>query len=521
MRAPGSITIDMKRSLGMNHRVRTWSAHALHAGAKHMITTADMLTEMLAAAPHPVVGNAAVSDPASRDPLTGFLNRTSFVTHVENALQNASRTGSVCSVVQVDIDQFSALNASHGHQIGDEVLLEVGQRISDALRPSDVVARLRRDEFVIVCELDASGGQRVHATDIGQRIHRSMDRAVTTSTGDIRVTVAIGTTSVAGDDLAESTPQRLMQEADTAATQASRKGRAQLIAFDATMHQQAAERYRTEHELRVAIRGQKLGVHYQPFYNLHSGGIVGVEALARWSHPDMGPISPGLFIPVAEESGLIDELGAWVMNTAIAQAAQWARTPGVTSPGRELLCTINLSSRQLLDPLLIEHVTAALEAAQLAATSVCFEITESVVMSDVAASMNILGELKDLGVVLAIDDFGTGYSSLSYLRRLPVDVLKIDMSFVQSVYNRDDRMITRAIIDLAHTLGMTTVAEGVESMLQVEILDALECDMAQGYLLHYPSSADDVSFNDLNFSEELNNERADATPPNTGRVLPL
>jgi len=503
----------MERQPEGSKRLRHWTAHALRAGGDKMANFAERVAVE--------TPQAAATARETLDPLTGFPNRARFIAHVETALQNTARTGNVCSVIQVDVDQFSALVASYGYEVGDEVLLEVGQRIRDTLRSQDVVARLRRDKFVMVCQLDSSGTQSLRATDIGQRIHRSMDHPITTSAGEMRVTIGIGTTSVAESNRTGATPQRLLQEAETAAAQASSKGRAQLIAFDAEMHQQAIERYRTEHELRVAIRGEDLEVHFQPFYNLHTGVVAGVEALSRWNHAEMGPISPGLFIPVAEESGLIDDLGLWVLETAIAQAAHWSAVRERPNDQQDFLCTINLSSRQLLDPALTQHISSALSSSNLNPGAVCFEITESVVMSDVAASMNILGELKDLGVVLAIDDFGTGYSSLSYLRRLPVDILKIDMSFVQSVYNRDDRMITRAIIDLAHTLGMTTVAEGVESMMQVEILDALECDMAQGYLLHYPSTAQDVSFADLDFGEELEEDRAKVAPPDSGRVMPL
>lgn len=494
-------------------RLRDWTAKTLRTSGTRLASFGDALAAERA--------KPTAAPPAQElDPLTGFQTRDSFIHHLENALHEAERTGNVCGLIQVDIDQFSALNASYGHAVGDEVLLEVGQRINDSLRPNDVIARLRRDEFVILCRLDTTSGTIVRTTDLGQRIQRSMDQPVITSAGEVRVTIGIGTTSVSSEAIEDSTPQRLLQEAQTASTLASGKGRAQLVAFDAQMHQQAAERYRTEHELRSAIRGGNLGVHYQPFYNLNSGATAGVEALARWNHPTMGAISPGLFIPVAEESGLIDDLGLWVMNSAMKQASEWFNSPTANTT-RDTFCTINLSSRQLLDPALTRHVSNALTSYELDPTAICFEITESVVMSDVAASMNILGELKDLGVILAIDDFGTGYSSLSYLRRLPVDILKIDMSFVQSVCNRDDRMITRAIIDLAHTLGMTTVAEGVESMLQVEILDALECDMAQGYLLHYPSAADEVSFDNLDFGEDLGAGHLAATPPDAGRVLPL
>ena len=218
----------------------------------------------------------------------------------------------------------------------------------------------------------------------------------------------------------------------------------------------------------------------------------------------LGSISPTTFIPIAEEAGLIGELGRQIMQTAIAQSSAWNQE-GQPAP----ITTINLSNRQLLDPDLIPTIALLLHEHDLDPSRLCLEISESVVMSDVAASMTILGHMKDLGLRLAIDNFGTGYSSLSYLRRLPVDMLKIDQSFVQSIYNRDDRVITKAIIDLAHTLGMTTVAEGVETRLQVEVLHALNCDMAQGFYLHVPAEAAEVDFGRIDFEAPSLSENLD------------
>lgn len=414
---------------------------------------------------------------------------TMFDQAADRALATACPGGSVAILV-VSIDYFDVVIASHGADIADEILSVVADRIGDAVRLSDGVAE-RDDGFVV---LWAPSADAPDVKEIAARIRSRFNEPVMTSTGQLPITISVGIAATTGPLCTETNSHTLQRQARSAVLSAQRTGRAQLAIFDRAVQEQAIESYETERQLHTALRDEQLGVHYQPIVSLHSGKTVGVEALARWNDDVLGPISPLTFIPIAEESGLIGELGRGVLQDAITQGSAW-NNEGQPGP----LMTVNLSNRQLLDPEIIPTIDEFLTEAQLDPRQVCLEISESVVMSDVASSMTILGHMKDLGLCLAIDDFGTGYSSLSYLRQLPVDILKIDQSFVQSIYNRDDRVITKAIIDLAHTLGMTTVAEGVETQLQTEVLQALNCDMAQGFYLHAPTPAEQVDFSPIDF----------------------
>jgi len=405
------------------------------------------------------------------------------------------------SLFVVSVDHFDAVNASHGTEAAEEALLIAGDRIGDALRANDIVERSSDDGFSILWKSDTSTPE---VTEIAARIVAQFDEPIKTASGRlIPFTASIGISSCTGPACDEVTLLTLQRQARLAVLKARRNGRAQIAVFDQAVQDQAIASYETERRLRSAILEDRLNVAYQPILSLHSGEPVYVEALARWDDDTLGEVDPTLFISIAEESGLIGELGRNVLQQALAQASQWAGTCE-----SDPVVSINLSNRQLLDPSLISTITTTLDECQLDPRSVCFEITESVVMNDVAASMTILGHMKDLGLRLAIDDFGTGYSSLAYLRRLPVDVLKIDQSFVQSIYNRDDRVITKAIIDLAHTLGMTTIAEGVETRLQVEVLQALNCDMAQGFYLHNPTEAERVDFSTIDLAAETTSTSA-------------
>jgi len=403
-------------------------------------------------------------------------------------------------MILATVDHFDAVTASHGMEVAHEALMIVGGRISDALRIDDAMERCADDGFAILWK---GGVTAPDITDVASRIAAKFDTPIMTSGGQLAITVSIGIASATGPDCATVSPLTLQRKAQSAVMSAQRRGRGQVAIFDEAVQDQAIRSYETECKLRTALSDERLRVAYQPIINLHSGVTVCVEALARWNDPMLGPVDPSTFIPIAEESGLIGELGQAVSQQAISQASRWNHLEGL-----DPTITINLSNRQLLDPTLIPSITAMLDQYDLKPQNVCFEITESVVMSDVAASMTILGLMKDMGLQLAIDDFGTGYSSLSYLRRLPVDILKIDQSFVQSIYNRDDRVITKAIIDLAHTLGMTTVAEGVETRLQLEVLSALQCDMAQGFYLHPPTEAHLVDFSPFKFETTTSNPPA-------------
>lgn len=479
-------------------RLAAWAAHALRRGGLE----AERLAARLQQNPNGhETGFPLPSRRIDHDPLTGCVVRESFTHAVGEALESARRDDGRVGIIAVEVDQFTALIASHGASAGDEVLAEVADRLRQAVRPDDLVSRVGGDGFAMLwhrsaCEIGASQPRQT-ILEVAHRLARRFDTPIETATGPLRVGVTIGTAALSDRHAAATDAGTLMQQASTAVTTARARGRSQVVAFDLSMEQQAVQKYQTENDLRTALHNDDVDVHYQPIVNLHDGAVVGVEALARWQHEAIGPISPGLFIPVAEESGLISELGAHVMEATVRQGATWNR-----SLPTDTLVTMNLSGRQLLDRNLVHTVRSILDQHSLDPALLCLEITESVVMNDVATSMTILGMLKDLGLCLAVDDFGTGYSSLSYLRRLPVDILKIDRSFVGSIYNRDDRMIVKAIIDLAHTLGMTTVAEGIETRMQVEVLHALDCDMAQGFLLHPPTTAEEVDMTPIDFSNQ-------------------
>jgi EAL domain-containing protein (putative c-di-GMP-specific phosphodiesterase class I)/GGDEF domain-containing protein len=439
------------------------------------------------------------SNPEPSSPDAHRVAGSAFDHAVGRALGGAQPDASV-GMLLVSIDYFDVVTASHGANIAHELLSITADRIGEVVRLNDEMAQ-HDDGFFI---LWAPGPGAPAITEIASRITTRFNQPVMTSVGQLPITVSVGITSVSGRQCAETTVRMLKRQARSAVLSAQRTGRAQLAIFDQATQKQAIESYETERHLHAALRDERLGVDYQPIVSLHSGQTVAVEALARWNDDVLGSISPTTFIPIAEEAGLIGELGRHIMQTAIAQGSAWNQV-GQPAP----ITTFNLSNRQLLDPELIPTIDLLLTEHHLDPSQLCLEISESVVMSDVAASMTILGHMKDLGLRLAIDNFGTGYSSLSYLRRLPVDILKIDQSFVQSVYNRDDRVITKAIIDLAHTLGMTTIAEGVETRLQVEVLHALNCDMAQGFYLHAPVAADEVDFGRIDFEAPSLSENPD------------
>lgn len=458
--------------------------------------------------------NSAVAEhqPEPKTRVATAPSGTSFDQAATRALR-AAQTDESVGVLLVSIDYFDVVTASHGAKIAQELRAIVASRITEVVRLDDAMAQ-HDDGFFI---LWAPGPGAPDISEIARRIATRFNQPLVTSAGQLPITVSIGLTSVAGSQCGETTSPMLKRQARSAVTRAQRSGRAQLAVFDRAMQKQAIESYETERQLHAALRHKRVGVHYQPVVSLHSGETVGVEALARWNDEILGPISPNTFIPIAEEAGLIGELGRLILRSAISQGSEWNQSGGPAP-----ITSINLSNRQLLDPDLLPTIDLLLTECTLDPRQLCLEISESVVMSDVAASMTILGHMKDLGLRLAIDNFGTGYSSLSYLRRLPVDMLKIDQSFVQSIYNRDDRVITKAIIDLAHTLGMTTVAEGVETRLQVEVLHALNCDMAQGFYLHPPVAADSVDFTVIDFEATSLSESpgfSSAPATTTGRYV--
>jgi diguanylate cyclase (GGDEF)-like protein/PAS domain S-box-containing protein len=429
---------------------------------------------------------AAIAHQATHDALTGLPNRVLLEDRLQQAIARSHRHGSSVAVLFIDLDRLKAVNDTRGHAVGDQLLAAVARRLESVVRPVDSLARLGGDEFVIVSEglPVPEGPQRVV-----ERIMRAMRDPVDLDGVALPVTVSIGVAAVGPDGDAST----LLRDADAAMYQAKELGRNQYVLFDETLRARTQERLATEGALREALRRSEIVVHYQPVIELTAGRVVGVEALVRWPHDSLGWLLPADFISIAEDTGLIVELGAQVLRQACSEVARWASEHPELGP---LSLAVNLSARQLIRPALIEVVRAALVESQLPPERLCLELTESVLLEDAQSSARALGELKDLGVRIGVDDFGTGYSSLTYLQRFPVDTLKVDRSFVEGLGDagavRGDRAIVAGVVDLAHAFGLTTVAEGVETSAQLAVLRELGCEQAQGYYWSAALAADEA-----------------------------
>jgi diguanylate cyclase (GGDEF)-like protein len=379
-------------------------------------------------------------------------------------------------VLFLDLDRFKLVNDSRGHAAGDELLVGVAERLRRALRPTDTVARFGGDEFVMICQDAGAVGHAMHVADRVADVLRPPFRL---GGDDMFVNVSIG---IAVSD-GRTSAAELLRDADAAMYQAKEHGRGRSEFFDQTMRTEAAARLDLQTALHWAISRQEMRVYYQPLVEVRTGLTVGVEALVRWAHPTRGIVGPLDFIKLAEESGLIVPIDVSVLEQATRECAQWPAGHG----GVPLHVSANLSIHHLRHPGLLSHVRSVLDASGLDPSSLCLELTESVLLEDVDRHMRTLLELRALGVRLAIDDFGTGFSSLTYLKRFPVDVVKIDRSFVAGLgTDASDTAIVRSVVDLAHALSLQVVAEGVEQPEQLEALRSLGCDLAQGYLFSPP-----------------------------------
>jgi diguanylate cyclase (GGDEF)-like protein len=423
---------------------------------------------------------------ALHDPLTGLPNRTLFLDRVRHAVDTAGRTRVWPAVLYLDLDGFKPVNDTFGHEAGDVLLRTVADRLRGCLRPADTAARLGGDEFVVLLNgpIDRFGVDRVI-----ERIRTQLD--VPVLLGEGVVTTVGASIGVAIGDVDIPDADTLVRNADIAMYTAKRSLGNDYVIYEPGMGDTQVTRKDSAAELAAAIRNGEMRTVYQPLIDMRTGRPIGAEALVRWQHPVDGLRSPDQFIGLAEDSGLITEIGAQVLHDACHQAARWvAQTPDHT----DLLVTVNLSARQVGDDRIVEQVSAALAASGLDPHRLVLEITETVLMHDRDAAAATLWLLKGLGVRIAIDDFGTGYSSLAYLRRFPIDMLKVAREFVDGL-GRDahDDVITHAIVELANTLGLLTVAEGIETTQQSETLAALGCDIAQGYLFSRPIEADAAS----------------------------
>ena len=413
-----------------------------------------------------------LSHQAFHDPLTGLANRALFQDRVAQALVRAERHGTGLAVLFLDLDDFKTVNDSLGHHAGDRLLSAIAERLSSAVRASDTVARLGGDEFAILLEeVDEAELHRA-----AERVGRALRSPFKLEGQRIFVSASIG---IAPTSAGLETTTELLRGADVAMYAAKNRGKGHAQLFEKSMQQAIASRLELDSELRGALERAELRVHYQPLVTLATGRLVGFEALVRWQHPERGLIMPDMFIGLAEDIGLIHDVGRFVLEAACRQAREW-QLAYPQSPALNI--SVNLSAAQITHAEIVPVVAQTLAASRLAPESLVLEITESTLVHDSEPTLRRLLELKELGVRLAIDDFGTGYSSLSYLRRFPFDLLKIDKSFVEHVANRTDAMaLTRAIVELGRSLGLSTVAEGVESAEQAAELVALGCQLAQGH----------------------------------------
>jgi diguanylate cyclase (GGDEF)-like protein/PAS domain S-box-containing protein len=413
------------------------------------------------------------------DSLTGLPNRAVFRDRLDHALARSARDGDVLVVLLLDLDRFKLVNDSLGHDAGDELLVAVGGRILDCSRSSDTVARLGGDEFAILIE-DAASEEA--AVALAERLLEALTAPFEVRGREVFIGASIGVALHMG---ASGQPDELIRNADTAMYAAKGAGKGRCAVFQPAMHQRTLEFFEVQADLQRALVRGEFVLHYQPIVDLATGKLQGVEALVRWLHPDQGLIMPGGFIPVAEETGMIVPLGVWVLGEACRQAREWRDQFPETST---MSMSVNLSMRQLLEPDLVPRIAEVLAETHLDRGHLILEITEGSLLQDVGETADKLSALKDLGARLALDDFGTGSSSLGHLRHFPIDILKIDKSFVDGLGDEgsDASALVRAIIELARTLRLTTVGEGIESADQLTSLRLAGCDLGQGYLFARP-----------------------------------
>jgi diguanylate cyclase (GGDEF)-like protein/PAS domain S-box-containing protein len=420
---------------------------------------------------------------AFHDSLTGLSNRAVFRDRLDHALARSIRHERSLAVLLLDLDGFKTVNDSLGHDVGDELLVAVGARIEECARSSDTVARLGGDEFVVLLEEDVD---EERSRSVAARMLKVLAAPFDVNDREVFIGASIG---IAVGDGGSVDADELIRNADTAMYAAKAAGRGRYELFQPEMHVHALERFEVQADLRRALGRGEFRLHYQPIVDFASGGIQGVEALIRWMHPRRGLLPPGEFIAAAEETGLIVPMGMWVMEEACRQAATWrAEYPHAAN----LWVSVNLSTRQLLEPDLVDRVREVLERSGLDPAALVLEITEGSLLQGVEETIDKLNDLKGLGIRLAIDDFGTGSSSLGHLRRFPIDVLKIDKSFVDDVATTGSEgpALVRAVVDLARTLQLQTVAEGIEEIAQLAQLRSAGCVSGQGFLFAKPLQAD-------------------------------
>lgn len=428
------------------------------------------------------IAELRIRELADFDALTGLPNRRLLRDRVTQLLATAEREQSAMTLMFLDLDHFKRVNDSLGHSVGDELLCAVAERLSVSVRRVDTLARLGGDEFIIAMPgIQASG-----AVEVARRLVAACSAHFSVGGHELTVTPSIGISIYPqdGKDI-----EALLKNADTAMYRAKEQGRNTFQFYAAEMNQATLDRLLMESNLRRALKQQEFVLHYQPLVSLQSGLILGVEALIRWQHADLGLIMPDHFIRVAEETGLINPIGDWVLNQACRQAQSW-----IDAGLPPMVMAVNVSPVQFRQPGFVDAVAGALAASGLEAEQLELEVTEGTVMHDADINLGILSALHRMGVELSVDDFGTGYSSLSYLKRLPVNKLKIDRSFVRDLeVDADDRAIASTVVSMGRNLRLTVLAEGVETAGQLALLRHMDCDMAQGYYFSRPLAAAQIT----------------------------
>lgn len=455
-----------------------WSAsiaHDLNTGSPHFIFQLQDITDRKRA-------EEQLMHDALHDSLTGLPNRALFMDRLNLAFQRAKRHFDTrFAVLYLDFDRFKLINDTLGHICGDQLLIKVSRRIEEALRASDTIARLGGDEFALLIEDVKNDAE---AVDVVARIQQELTNPFDINGHEIFITTSIGIAYWSRD---YDDPELLLRDADTALYQAKRNGRARHEIFNPTMRERASRLLQLETDLRRAVERSEFCLHYQPVVDLINFRLRGFEALVRWNHPTYGLIQPGEFIPLAEETNLILQLGEWVLIEACRQLHEWQTR---FEKCADLWVSVNVSGKQFMQANFVAQVKSALRATSVAPNCLKLEITESAMMENVDFAVKTLKQIKEFGVKLSVDDFGTGYSSLSYLHRLPLDSLKIDRSFVKNLNEGDENMeIVKTIIMLAQALKLNVVAEGIETFDQIFHLQTLSCGLGQGYYFAKPLDA--------------------------------
>jgi len=429
----------------------------------------------------------ALIDLTLRDPLTGLPNRVALMDRLGVALHHTARSSDVLALLFCDLDEFKRVNDTFGHTTGDEVLIEIARRLTRTRRASDTIARTGGDEFVILCE----GLKDVDdAATIAEKVRDVIEEPISLGGGDAVISLSIGIVTVLADAAKLADPMMLLRNADAAMYKAKNNGKGRWQFFDDGLIDEVTQRFELESELRFALERDEFVVHYQPVFDLESGQVVGTEALLRWAHPTRGMIQPSGFIPIAEQSGLIVSIGAWVLRQTVAQARAWQQELGWTG-----FLSANLSARQVSEPGLAAMVRSILSDSGLDPGALWLELTETALLRAGHSATVELSAVQALGVHLGMDDFGTGYASLTNLQRLPIDFFKIDKSFVACLNRADGdqasgNAIVAALTQLGSNLGLRTIAEGIETGEEADLLRSYGCGLGQGFLLARPMPAE-------------------------------